>query len=638
MKIAPILLRYDYGLKSRGDSLEYKGFYPSLKEITNEVYPFWYDEYLDKREELQKEVIKFVDDIKPDVLFFVLYKGAFDFATLDYLKSKYITINWFCDDHWRFDGFTKYQAPHFTYSITTDKFALNKYKKMHYKNVILSQWASFGSSKDIDFEAIKYNYDISFVGGISGYRKWLVEQLKEAGINVECFGAGWKNGRVSYEEMVKILKTSKINLNISNSVSFDIRYVLSSERSQQEFMRSAKRIEQLKARNFEIPAFGGFQLTNYTPSLENYFNIGSEVAVYMSIDDLILQIKYYLDNEEERKQITINGYKRAINEHTYLNRLKDIFKKVEFKKKATLYTSPFYLNNRQFDMSDEISNRDDCLYGFYLLKKRLEEKGIDLSTQDINPPSESQFIIYNEMPKIIGNFPDKDKYLIIFESEVVRPDNWHKGYHKHFKKIFTWNDKWVDNKKYIKFYWFNKIIQNLEIHKKTKFCAMIVGNKSKSHPLELYSERRKTIRWFEKNHPEDFDLYGIGWNKSQYPSYRGVVKSKREVLQKYKFSICYENVKELTGYITEKIFDCFFAGCVPVYWGASNITDYIPADTFIDRRKFKNHLELYNYLKNMSEEEYTDYLYALGSFVESEKIYPFSAEYFAETIVSEIEE
>jgi|GEM_PF-5614889 len=50
MKIVPVLLRYDYGIKSRGDSLEYKGFYNALKQITNEVYPFWFDEYLNKIE------------------------------------------------------------------------------------------------------------------------------------------------------------------------------------------------------------------------------------------------------------------------------------------------------------------------------------------------------------------------------------------------------------------------------------------------------------------------------------------------------------------------------------------------------------------------------------------------------------
>ena len=332
MKIVPVLLRYDYGIKSRGDSLEYKGFYNALKQITTEIYPFWYDEYLDKKEELQEKVAKFVDGIKPDILFFVLYKGAFDFATLDYLKGKYTTINWFCDDHWRFDTFTKYQAPHFTYAITTDKFTLSKYKKTGCENAILSQWASFGFNENIDFEAIKYRYNVSFVGGANGYRKWLVKELLKRGIKVECFGYGWENGKVSFEEMTEIFKTSKINLNISNSVSYDIRYIFSSIRSIREFVKAKKRIEQIKARNFEVPAFGGFQLTNYVPSLEDYFIIGSEVAAYTSIEDLALQINYYLNEEDKkRRKIMINGYKRAMSEHTYANRLKNIFEKIEEK-------------------------------------------------------------------------------------------------------------------------------------------------------------------------------------------------------------------------------------------------------------------------------------------------------------------
>lgn len=327
--------------------------------------------------------------------------------------------------------------------------------------------------------------------------------------------------------------------------------------------------------------------------------------------------------------------------------------------KATFFTSPFYLNNRQFDISDKVSNRDDCLYGFYLLKKRLEEKGIDLSTHDINLPSKSRFIIYNEMPKIKDISTDKSNYLLIFESEVVRPDNWSMENHKFFRKIFTWNDEFVDGKKYIKYYWPNKILEKLDfdLNKKNKLCTMIIAHKFKSHPLELYTGRVKAIRWFEQNHPEDFDLYGVGWDKyyfkgalsrlnrfkfltkllkPKYPSYKGLIKSKKEIYEKYKFAICYENARDISGYITEKMFDCFFAGCVPVYWGAPNVTDYIPVDTFIDRRDFKTYDELYKYLKNMPDEEYLDYLDAIKIFIKSDKIYPFSAEYFADTLINEI--
>lgn len=329
MKIVPVLLRYDYGIKSRGDSLEYKGFYHALKRIADEVYPYWYDEYLDERDELQKRIIKFVDEVNPDIVFFILMKDEFSFEILDYLKSKYITVNWFCDDQWRFESFTRYYAPHFTYSVTTDKFALNKYKKIGYKNVILSQWASFAFDKNINFGIVKYKYDVSFVGGINSYRKWLVSKLKKAGIKVECFGYGWRNGRVSFDDMGEIFKTSKININISNSANYDIRYVFSSLRSIKVFLRSRKRMEQIKARNFEIPAFGGFQLTNYIPFLEDYFEIGKEIAVYSSFEDLLLKIRYYLENESIRSKIAYKGYKKTIQEHTYLHRLKKIFNELE---------------------------------------------------------------------------------------------------------------------------------------------------------------------------------------------------------------------------------------------------------------------------------------------------------------------
>jgi hypothetical protein len=180
--------------------------------------------------------------------------------------------------------------------------------------------------------------------------------------------------------------------------------------------------------------------------------------------------------------------------------------------------------------------------------------------------------------------------------------------------------------------------------------------------LELYTERVRTIRWFEKNHPEDFDLYGIGWDryyfrgtflginllrlnrlkfltklfKPKYFSYKGPVNSKRETFKKYKFAICYEAARDVSGYITEKIFDCFFAGCVPVYLGAQNITEHIPSNTFIDKRKFKTYEAVYAYLKDVPDSEYVNYLEAIKNFIKSEKVYPFSAEYFANTLAKEI--
>ncbi len=332
MRIATVLLRYDYGKISRGDSLEYVGFYSALKRNSNDVCCFWYDEYLGKKENLQEDVIKFIDDVDPDLVFFVLLKSEFLFKTLDYLKQNYNTVNWFADDQWRFEEFTKYYAPHFTYAITTDKTALIRYKQIGYNNVILSQWASFGCDKSVNPEKVDYKYDVSFVGSANGYRRWIVNELSRNGINVECFGNGWDNGRITYEDMACIFKESRINLNISNSASHDMRYVASSLTSLCEFFRSKKRAEQIKARNFEIPAFGGFQLTNYVSFIEDYFDIGMDIAIYTSIDDLVNKIKYYLEYEEERRKIATNGLMRAAFQYTYDNIMKQIIDKIEAKR------------------------------------------------------------------------------------------------------------------------------------------------------------------------------------------------------------------------------------------------------------------------------------------------------------------
>lgn len=289
---------------------------------------------------------------------------------------------------------------------------------------------------------------------------------------------------------------------------------------------------------------------------------------------------------------------------------------------------------------------------------------IEFMTLDVvNSFDDIDAFIFFDFPKLHTNVvrkafnAKKPMYLVIFESELIRPDNWNLDYHKIFQKIFTWNDEFVDNKKYFKMNFAQEILKfiNKDLTKKEKLCTLIAGNKKVKHPFELYSKRVEAIRWFEKYHPEDFDLYGVGWDehthqnryirfllkklklsklfKSNFQSYKGKVESKKEVLEKYKFAICYENARDIPGYITEKIFDCFFAGCIPIYWGANNIKEYIPNECFVDKREFKSYEELYDFMHNMNDEQYMKYLDNIEIFLNSDAIYPFSSEYFAKTII-----
>lgn len=328
MKVLYVDLKYDYGVKSRGlNHIGQNGFLRSFQELGYEVLEFYYDEYLNDIGILQEKLKEFSDETKPDLIFFCLFTNQFQIKTLDYLKSKYTTINWFGDDQWRFNDFSSIYAEHFTYCVTTDQYSVQKYKNIGQKNVLYSQWAAMPQEHQ-PLESFNYKYDVVFVGGFHSYRKWFIDTLSKNGINVQVFGHGWENGAVSVDKMSQLFASSKINLNISNSTSSDSRYFLSGIKPFMDRIRSKKNASQVKARNFEIPFYNGFQLTDYVPSIENYFDIGRELVCYKDVDEAVMLVKFYLENETARELIKDAGHKRAIQEHGYIDRFQDILSKI----------------------------------------------------------------------------------------------------------------------------------------------------------------------------------------------------------------------------------------------------------------------------------------------------------------------
>lgn len=239
--------------------------------------------------------------------------------------------------------------------------------------------------------------------------------------------------------------------------------------------------------------------------------------------------------------------------------------------------------------------------------------------------------------------------LLLFEGLVGMPENYNSKLHAMFPVVFTWNDTLVDGKHYYKYKWPQSVqwpdIETIPFQER-KLLVNISANKYSHHTLELYSERRVAIKYFEKTLPNNFDLYGIGWNypatrrqrllkftAPYYLSYRGTTDSKATVFSHYRFALCYENAC-VPGWITEKIFDCMRSGCVPVYLGAPNITDYVDAMAFIDRRKFKSNKALADYLTGITEKEYQQYQRAMSEYLASPLFASFLSPAFADTIIS----
>lgn len=313
---------------------------------------------------------------------------------------------------------------------------------------------------------------------------------------------------------------------------------------------------------------------------------------------------------------------------------------------------------------DKVSKLIGSYEKYYELKKMFLDLGFVIDTNDVIPRKDAIIHIYLDMPTKPPKLEDRKKsYLLALESSIIVPGNFEKNNYSFFNKIFTWNDELVDNKSVFKINYsfdFSKKEPFDKGNKKENLCCLVISNKSSNFENELYSERKSLIRWFEDNYLDEFDLYGVGWDtfrferykvarainrlpyinkiiykyfSKKYLSYKGVVDDKQAVVKKYKFSIAYENAFGERGYITEKIFDIFMSGTVPIYLGASNVAEYIPRNCFIDRREFDSNESLYVFLKNIKTEEYNAYRENINVFLGSKEAYQFTDKFFAKTIV-----
>lgn len=243
----------------------------------------------------------------------------------------------------------------------------------------------------------------------------------------------------------------------------------------------------------------------------------------------------------------------------------------------------------------------------------------------------------SDMMGTLRRYPKGVLIAVLWEPPTVYPDNYAADFFNSFSKIVTWDNSLLDNRCF--FYFCYPVLQpmiNETVSFETKKLAVMINmNKGSSHKDSLYAERREVIMFFKNNHAGDFDLYGHDW--PNFKNYKGQTDDKIACLKGYRFCYAYENMRNVSGYVTEKIFDAFAAGCVPIYWGAKNITDYVPKNCFIDRRDFSNNEQLYQFLKNMSKEVYETYIANIKKFLASDAALLFSREYFVDTLLNIIE-
>jgi hypothetical protein len=296
---------------------------------------------------------------------------------------------------------------------------------------------------------------------------------------------------------------------------------------------------------------------------------------------------------------------------------------------------PVFNQDKLFDLSDPVLNRDDQLLPFHRLREDLRARGKAVHTadfllsRDAGPDAESAYFslgILDNYRRIAREGRARLKAFVIMEPPVVAPHLYEAlpELTNDFEQVYVHNvdgDGYslggVRRDKLKRLYWplpYGEVLEPYwSQHDRMRRIVVINGSHK---PLSFHGEQYSTrIEAMAALAPLGaVDLYGRGWerwwsrearwmpywrNRGTLMSiYKGACASKFEVLQRYQFCLCFENMA-MNGYITEKLFDCLYAGTIPLYLGAPDILRYVPEDVFIDCRKYRSWDEMWDEVQHM---------------------------------------
>lgn len=190
--------------------------------------------------------------------------------------------------------------------------------KMRYCGMVNADWLPI-SVFDFEFDtnqtettilAKDRDIDIIYIGGCFVQKLDILKRIKRVfGRNFRLNGffkikhnlyfnikhgySGWVRP-VSFQERVQLYQRTKIGFNIHWN-----EYGLGNQRL------------------YHLPANGVMQICDCPDYLGRIFEPGKEIVAYKNIDDLLDKLRYFLNHDNERKEIALNGYKRVIKDYRF---------------------------------------------------------------------------------------------------------------------------------------------------------------------------------------------------------------------------------------------------------------------------------------------------------------------------------
>jgi spore maturation protein CgeB len=157
--------------------------------------------------------------------------------------------------------------------------------------------------------------EIAFVGALFVNKMPLLARMRKAfGRRVRIYGLStWKRNLyfnvkygfpgwvrlLAFEDYVPLYQRTRIGINVHNRGQYTVG----------------------SYRMFDLPGNGVMQISDGGVHLSSFYDVGNEIVGYEDGDDLVRKLTYYLDHDQERERIALNGYRAVMRRHRIGTRL-----------------------------------------------------------------------------------------------------------------------------------------------------------------------------------------------------------------------------------------------------------------------------------------------------------------------------
>jgi len=272
-------------------------------------------------------------ELKPDLMLALNGTVLPESEVRQVRESGTVTAIWFTDDPYYTD-WTANIAPRYDFVFTLERACVPFYRSLGCARVHHLPFAADPAVFNVKPAGWSCRSDICFLGTAYWDRVRTIDRLARylAERRTVIAGLWWDRLRhfqllkpyifheqwLSPEQSAEYYNGAKIAINLHRSAT------------DPTINHNGRKIEALSVnpRTFEICACQTLQLVDGRDDVALHYVPGREIVCFHSDDELMELLDYYLNHDEERREIAFRGYLRTMRDHTYRVRVGELIRLV----------------------------------------------------------------------------------------------------------------------------------------------------------------------------------------------------------------------------------------------------------------------------------------------------------------------